>query len=333
MEDLLERRRMLMSQQESVDPYLLQPFTITVTTSSTQIYVRSTGTSNPSEVTGLLTSVFFNKNNTGWQEFTYDVDEGLFVSNGSYAVPVEAGDVVQVKGNGPWTKSNAKLAFNVVGTNNRTDARFDLSGNIMSLLYSDNFETATVVPTGGLAEIFHAGQLAPIQYCIVDASKLRLPATEVGNGGYRYMFNQCVNMTSAPEIISVMTMGTYACHQMFYNCVHLVNPPKELPAINMTNSCYNQMFRNCSRMLTAPDIPNVNWGTATNPMNGMFRGCSSLSKIKAMFTELPSDRTVINGWLNGVDTSGIFIKNINATWNVTGDSGVPSGWTIQYASS
>jgi hypothetical protein len=34
-------------------------------------------------------------------------------------------------------------------------------------------------------------------------------------------------------------------------------------------------------------------------------------------------------WVKGVASSGTFVKNKNATWNVTGVNGVPSGWTIQ----
>lgn len=34
-------------------------------------------------------------------------------------------------------------------------------------------------------------------------------------------------------------------------------------------------------------------------------------------------------WVSGVSSSGIFVKNANATWNITGENGIPSGWTVQ----
>lgn len=51
-----------------------------------------------------------------------------------------------------------------------------------------------------------------------------------------------------------------------------------------------------------------------------------------MFTTTPST-TYCNNWVNGVKATGTFVKNSAATWNVTGTSGVPSGWTVQTASS
>lgn len=65
----------------------------------------------------------------------------------------------------------------------------------------------------------------------------------------------------------------------------------------------------------------------------MFTGCWSLNYIKAMFTEIPSTGNTIDYWVGSVAASGTFVKNSAATWNVSGDSGIPSGWTVQTASS
>lgn len=63
----------------------------------------------------------------------------------------------------------------------------------------------------------------------------------------------------------------------------------------------------------------------------MFRGCSKLNYIKAMFTTRPSIAYTEN-WVSGVASSGTFVKNSAASWDVTGVNGVPSGWTVQTAS-
>lgn len=39
--------------------------------------------------------------------------------------------------------------------------------------------------------------------------------------------------------------------------------------------------------------------------------------------------TYTSNWVKGVSSTGIFVKNINATWNVTGTHGIPTGWTVQ----
>ena len=59
----------------------------------------------------------------------------------------------------------------------------------------------------------------------------------------------------------------------------------------------------------------------------MFYGCSSLNYIKAMFKTTPSS-SYTSSWVSGVASSGTFVKNAAATWNVTGTSGIPSGWTV-----
>lgn len=64
----------------------------------------------------------------------------------------------------------------------------------------------------------------------------------------------------------------------------------------------------------------------------MFNGCRSLSYIKAMFTTTPST-TFTDRWVVRVSSTGTFVKNSTATWDVTGANGIPSGWTVETADS
>ena len=61
----------------------------------------------------------------------------------------------------------------------------------------------------------------------------------------------------------------------------------------------------------------------------MFNGCTNLNYVKALFTTEPSE-LYTNQWLEDVASKGTFIKNKNASWNVTGPHGVPSGWDIEF---
>ncbi|MBO6272259.1 hypothetical protein J6O48_05695 [bacterium] len=63
----------------------------------------------------------------------------------------------------------------------------------------------------------------------------------------------------------------------------------------------------------------------------MFNGCTNLNYIKAMFTTTPST-TYTSSWVNSVASSGTFVKNSAATWDVTGVNGIPTGWTVETAS-
>ena len=49
-----------------------------------------------------------------------------------------------------------------------------------------------------------------------------------------------------------------------------------------------------------------------------------------MFTTQPST-SFTRDWVSGVSSTGTFVKNSSATWNVTGSYGVPGGWTIETA--
>ena len=114
---------------------------------------------------------------------------------------------------------------------------------------------------------------------------------------------------------------------MFRDCTSLVTV-SNLPATTLNYNCYYGMFRGCTSLATAPELP------ATTLVSGcygfMFSGCTSLNYIKAMFTTKPTtDYT--NNWVNSVASTGTFVKNSSATWNVTGNNGVPTGWTVQTA--
>ena len=98
-----------------------------------------------------------------------------------------------------------------------------------------------------------------------------------------------------------------------------------LPATTLSNSCYYNMFYGCTNLTTAPDLPAL---TLVNYCyRYLFYRCSNLNYIKAMFTTTPGS-TYTYSWVNGVASSGTFVKNKNASWNVTSTNGVPSGWTV-----
>lgn len=58
----------------------------------------------------------------------------------------------------------------------------------------------------------------------------------------------------------------------------------------------------------------------------MFSNCTKLSYVKALFTTTPCT-SYTSGWLYSVASAGTFIGNLAASWDVTGTSGVPTGWT------
>lgn len=90
----------------------------------------------------------------------------------------------------------------------------------------------------------------------------------------------------------------------------------------MDGYCCQAMFQNCTSLVEAPILPALT--TSTNSYAQMFRDCSSLNYIKAMFLT----NTGLYAWVQNVSRTGTFVKNKDATWTDVGGSGVPSGWTI-----
>ena len=43
-----------------------------------------------------------------------------------------------------------------------------------------------------------------------------------------------------------------------------------------------------------------------------------------------SANACLNAWVTNVASSGIFVKHINAQWDIVGANGVPENWTVIY---
>ena len=186
--------------------------------------------------------------------------------------------------------------------------------------------------------------------CTSLTSAPSLPATTMAEHCYRNLFNGCSNLTSAPELpatalaISCYTNMFYGCSKLttppvlpattlaegcyqalLYNCTSLTTAP-ELPATTLAPTCYKNLFQGCTSLTTAPEL---NAETlVSNCYTNMFYGCSKLNYIKALFTTTPST-TYTSNWVNGVASTGTFVKNREATWDVTGVNAIPTGWSVE----
>ena len=116
---------------------------------------------------------------------------------------------------------------------------------------------------------------------------------------------------------------------MFMNCTSLETLPSDfLPATTLANSCYMGMFQECPLLLQAPELPATN--LARSCYYAMFHGCTSLNYIKMLATDI-SANVCLDYWVDGVSSTGTFVKSKDATWNVTGKNGIPEGWTVETA--
>lgn len=260
---------------------------------------------------------------------------------------ISAGDKVLWKGVG--TKL-ASAATNGNYSYFRGSANYNIGGDIASLLTGDSCSLAD-------ASSYAFARLFDGDTKLINAEDLILSPSTIRRSVYQYTFENCTNLETAPIISASYCYDLYPMCGMFYGCKKLVVAP-ELNFTRISRSCCEEMFRGCTELTTPP--PELNATTVdsfrqfyrmfygctkltsapiirlltlpTYSCYQMFYNCKALSYIKLMATNI-SAGSCLENWVYGVAATGTFVKNSAATWDVTGASGVPSGWTIETASS
>lgn len=198
-------------------------------------------------------------------ELSYSLNDGDWTAlpTGS-TINVSAGDKVRFKGNNP-TYSN-KSSEGAGCTFSGSTASFNLYGNILSLIYGDNFEGQTTVSGGYTFKNMFAAT------SVVNAENLVLVSGGVQIESYRRMFYNCKSLVYAP--LEILSVAGSVCSKMFYGCTALVTAPA-LPATSLGGTCYEYMFSGCSSLTTAPALPATTLGPGCYQY--MFSGCTSLT--------------------------------------------------------
>ena len=164
-------------------------------------------------------------------------------------------------------------SINGIGTFSSNNKTFNVSGNIMSLLYGDNFKSKTSLSGKDYAfyNLFNNSK-------VVDASNLILPATTLSEACYYYMFSGCISLTSAPALTAT-TLTPYCYQGMFSGCARLTSAPV-LPATILATQCYTNMFERCTALTTAPVLPATT--LAENCYYKMFCDCTNLTSAPVL---------------------------------------------------
>lgn len=269
----------------------------------------------------------------------YSKDNGKTWSEPSdgMTLSVNKGDKVLWKGTG--YSSHGLGVFS-----GSTNLRYTVEGNVMSLLFGDDFkgQTSLAYKISSFYHLFYNNKN------ITSAEKLSLPATTeiscydgmFGNcsslvtapvlpatalelGCYYAMFSGCSSLVTAPEL-PAMTLGDGCYQSMFSGCTSLENAP-ELPAMTLASTCYYKMFSGCTSLTTAPELPATT--LAGSCYGYMFYGCTKLNHIKCLATDISASQC-LNNWVENVASTGTFVKATGMTSWSTGTSGIPSGWTV-----
>ena len=152
----------------------------------------------------------------------------------------------------------------------------------------------------------------------------QLPATTLTIYCYASMFYGCASLTEAPQLLAT-TLASVCYYEMFENCYSLETAP-QLPATTLAPSCYEGMFRGCTSLITAPELPATT--LASGCYQYMFRYCSQLNHIECLATNI-SARNCTDWWVDGVASSGTFVRAASMTSWATGTNGIPIGWEVE----
>lgn len=226
------------------------------------------------------------------EDYQYSTDSGSTWINATSATSISltTGNKIMFKGTITPTAYQASGRFSA-----STGTQFDVEGNVMSLLYGDDYSGKTSL--SGKTYAFSSLFLG----CngLVSAALLSLPATVLSNSCYANMFK---------------------------NCTSLVTPP-QLSATSLQTGCYKEMFAGCTSLTSSPKLPATIIGNQS--YYGMFNGCTSLNNITCMATNRSAVQCTTN-WVNNVAATGTFYKNSSTTWS-RGVDAVPTGWEIKDA--
>lgn len=221
-----------------------------------------------------------------------------------------------------WKGSGMSPTYNGIGTFYQSTPRFNVEGNIMSLLFGDNFSGQTDLTGYNNAFVFLFSRYGYYGK-IVNAENLILPASTMVDECYNSMFYNCTSLTAAP-VLPATTLAENCYGGMFSGCTSLTTAP-ELPATELAVGCYYGMFAGCTSLTAAPELPATT--LAEFCYGTMFRGCTSLNSITCLATNITADKC-LSSWVDGVAASGTFIKAASMSSWTTGNSGIPSGWTV-----
>lgn len=239
----------------------------------------------------------------------YSLDSGSTWTSLASAVDTQngfdvvAGDVVMFKGNNNYyTRPVSTTTSGISGSSyynqfTNTTAGFIAEGNMMSLIYGDNF-----------------------------VGNDSLPASTTHNFGG--LFNGCTGMSNADNVILPATTLNPFCYRNLFSGCRLKTSPK-LPATTLAQGCYNNMFINCFTLEIAPDLPApVLAKQCYEGMLYMQSAYYNLRYIKCLATNKSATRCLMNFHnTNYVSPTGIFVKYPGVSWT-TGREGIPSGWTV-----
>lgn len=234
-------------------------------------------------------------------DLQYSYDGITWTNFDGTTLSITAGNFVKFKGDN--TEFHRNIGTFII------NGKVDASGNVMSIVYADNFIGKIDFPNDefNLSNLFgyYCSGLYSAHNLILPALNLtyqcycemftectslistpELPATTLQEECYSGMFSACTSLTTAPQLPS-LKLAPYCYSGMFYNCNSLVSTP-ELPATMLATSCYSGMFNKCSSLVNAPSLPAI--VLANSCYEEMFYECTALLNTPELPATILADK-------------------------------------------
>lgn len=185
-----------------------------------------------------------------------------FVTDNSSQIVLNSGEKLYLKGNNSAYGQLRYYGSYLTAANIQSSGNIDVMGNIMSLIYGDNFiGNNTISAEQTFAALFRGNNK------LVNAKDLILPSMSLTTDCYNLMFYSCTSLVTAPELPATY-LANYCYHYMFYNCTSL-NYVKAM-FISGTNQTQNAAYWLSNVSATGTFVKNskatwsnIEWGIPT----------------------------------------------------------------------
>lgn len=285
--------------------------TITPTSATNQIYAALSGVSGKVTLTATV----------GDETYTYTTANSQTFENGAY-YPI----TVAMKSNrDPMLGNPLTIEATIDGTQltftNKAAGKVQFSRNQTDWVDISSGESRNISVDAGGKIYFRASNAS--YYPNSEASSIACSAP-------CYVYGNIMSLVSATafEKLTSLPEGSDTFRSLFEGNTNIRNhPDKELllPATTLQTSCYKSMFAGCTGLTRAPVLPAST--LRANSYEMMFSGCSGLAYIKCLATNIGATGCTTN-WVYEVKSTGTFVKAASMSDWGTGDSGIPSGWTV-----
>lgn len=194
------------------------------------------------------------------------------------------GDVIRFKGLNPTycLDKNAEWGFS------GSSIGFDVKGNIMSLIYGDNFSGQTAMTSAWtFYQLFASTEL-------LSSKDLVLPSIELTESCYRSMFGNSTSMTETMDVLPA-TIGANTCYAYMYNNTRIKTAPViSISDVSQLTSACTNMFASCSALIRATSLTQ---GTLGNNYAYFINGTQAFKNLYVLNgTQIPKPTSAF--WIN-----------------------------------